>query len=84
MCHEIRSEIHEWALQDRHEGFPGGNEHHRRSGSGKRVEVVPPLAQIVAASGITGWTDPETHVTESVGVVQQRGLARVVGVKSEV
>ena len=40
--------------------------------------------QNVAASGITGWTDPETQVDESVGVVQQRGLARVIGGKSEV
>ena len=43
------------------------------------MEVVPLLAQNVVASGITGWTDPETQVDESVGVVQPRGLARVVG-----
>ena len=50
----------------------------------EKVEVVPPLPQIVAVSGITGWIDPETQVDESVGVVQQKGLARVVGGKSEV
>ena len=29
---------------------------------GERVEVVPPLAQNVVASGITKWTDPETKL----------------------
>ena len=68
LCHENRSEIHAWAVQDRHAGCPGGDEHHRRSASGERVEVVPPLAQIVAVSGTTGWIDPEIQVEFNRGV----------------